>query len=79
MVNPAGVGGSGDVFARPVEMERGVRQDAVGEGWLTGKLMGKLLLFGHFGGMSPSCANQAVIHFERWQPGAGAIGIGQIQ
>jgi hypothetical protein len=29
--------------------------------------------------MSPSCANQAVIHFERWQPGAGAIGIGQIQ
>src|SRR5215831_11390007 len=39
MMGPASVGGSSDVFPRPTEVKRRTRQDTLGEGGFTRKLV----------------------------------------
>ena len=69
----------GNVLSCAIKVERAVGRQPLCEGGLTGELVGKLLLRGHFGGVRPGCLRQSVVDLQGRHSCLGAGLVGQIE
>ena len=68
-----------NIFALPIQMENGVRCNALSQRGLIRKLMCQLVFRGHLRGVGPGSACQAVIQLKRRQANVRTFGIRHFQ
>ena len=68
-----------NIFALPIQMENGVRGNALSQGSLSRKLMCQLVFRGHFRSVGPGSAHKADVQLERGQANVRTLGISHLQ